>query len=156
MNTKHLIFIGIGVLLLTVGGKYVASKIRGVRNNNPGNIKKSSIVWQGMSPVQDDNTFVKFVTPEAGFRALAMNLKSYFKKGFNTVEKIISRWAPASENVTHKYVEHVAALLGVKPTQVLTPDENTLFKLCLAIARHEIGFNPYSDATVLKGVRAAV
>ncbi len=33
---------------------------RGVRNNNPGNIKKNNVRWLGLSEEQNDDTFFQF------------------------------------------------------------------------------------------------
>ena len=48
---------------------------RGIRNNNPGNIRVSKDQWEGMTG--DDGAFVIFDSPESGVRALAKNLQSY-------------------------------------------------------------------------------
>ena len=43
---------------------------RGIRNNNPGNIKKNGVDWDGLSEEQTDNTFFQFDDPVYGIRAL--------------------------------------------------------------------------------------
>ena len=73
---------------------------RGLRNNNPGNIVLSDIPWLGKI-AGDDERFETFQTPEHGIRALSLNLLNYARKhGLETVQDIIPRWAPASENNT--------------------------------------------------------
>jgi hypothetical protein len=76
----------------------VGSGPRSLRNNNPGNIEKSAVKWQG-EVEGSDSRFVTFATPEDGLRAMQQNLLTYQDKhGLNTVEGIIGRWAPAKEN----------------------------------------------------------
>ena len=43
---------------------------RGIRNNNPGNIRVAKIRWQGQKTAQFDQSFVEFDSPEMGLRAL--------------------------------------------------------------------------------------
>jgi len=42
---------------------------RGIRNNNPLNIRKSADKWQGLSTLQEDKEFFQFETIEWGWRA---------------------------------------------------------------------------------------
>ena len=86
---------------------------RGIRLNNPGNIKHGDD-WQGMSAEQADPDFITFISPVWGIRAMARTLTTYSTSyGLNTVEGIIGRWAPESENDTASYIAHVASALGV-------------------------------------------
>jgi len=47
-----------------------ANATRGVRNHNPGNIRKTKDKWVGSDVKQKDDAFVTFSTPEFGIRAL--------------------------------------------------------------------------------------
>ena len=132
---------------------------RGERNNNPGNIDRSQIMWQGMSPDQSsDSRFIVFTDPIFGIRALAKVLLSYFRKyGLNTVHGIIDRWAPPSENNTGAYVNHVATVLGVGiDAPINVEDEQTLEVLVRAIIEHENGRCVYDDATIISGIDSAL
>ena len=43
---------------------------RGLRNNNPGNIRRvRGQRWRGQCPEQQDPAFVQFTSPEWGYRA---------------------------------------------------------------------------------------
>lgn len=130
---------------------------RGIRNNNPGNIGKSDIQWDGKI-AGADTRFEAFATPEQGIAALARNLIAYQERhGLDTVQGIISRWAPPSENKTGQYVATVAKELGVDPGQKLNvSDPATLTKLTQAIIRHENGKQPYADAKISGAVQAAI
>lgn len=122
---------------------------RGIRNNNPGNIRRSSSGWIGkISWINSKDTeFEQFEYYFWGVRALIIVLQSYFKKyNLNTVEQIITRWAPPTENNTKAYISSIATLTGFAKNQILSPDKETLRKLTYAIADHENGVkNPISD-----------
>ncbi|WP_299795901.1 hypothetical protein [Ramlibacter sp.] len=137
-------------------GTPAAQAPRGIRNNNPGNIVKTDRPWQG-EMLGNDPRYSSFDTPEAGIRALAKTLTTYGEKyGLNTVQSIIARWAPASENDTGAYVNAVAGQLGVGPTQPLDlKNPATMSGLVQAIVKHENGTQPYSDEQIAHGIGAA-
>lgn len=95
---------------------------RGIRNNNPLNIRKGNN-WKGERPHQTDKAFEEFETMEYGIRAGFKLLRNYISgyggktKPFNTVEKIISKWAPITENATGKYIDFVCRDAGVSRYQ---------------------------------------
>lgn len=119
---------------------------RGIRNFNPGNIRKGNDKWQGLSESQPDSSFATFVEPTMGIRALAVTLITYFDKyNLNTIRSIVNRWAPPVENDTASYVDQVCASTGFSATQTL--DLHTYEHLCplvQAIIRHENGKGPLS------------
>lgn len=131
---------------------------RGIRNNNPGNIKDSGIAWQGAVPGTDPS-YVSFGTPVAGIRALALNAYHMQQKdGAQTVGDLISKWAPESDNNdTQAYIADVSKQMGVNPsTPVDLQDPTQLTALTNAIITHENGQNPYSPEQVQQGVDAAL
>jgi hypothetical protein len=78
---------------------------RGIRNHNPGNLRRSSDPWQGLAPEQTDREFFQFTSPKWGIRALARTLIVYQDRGgLKTIDQMISRWAPPNENNTGAYV----------------------------------------------------
>lgn len=129
---------------------------RGIRNNNPGNIRHGD-AWQGLAEKQTDSSFCMFRLPEYGIRALAKVLLNYERKyGLNTVRKIISRYAPVEENDTAAYVVSVAGQLGVGADEAIeVADKTTLLVLIKAIIRHENGEQPYSNEILIKGLEMA-
>lgn len=132
--------------------------VRGVRNNNPGNIRLSSNKWVGQTG--DDGAFAKFATPEHGIRALGKNLLSYARQGFVTPEQIINRWAPPEDNNdTQAYIEYVSDYLGVAPNQPLDlTNLDTLTHLSTAIMYKENGRNRvnYTDEQIATGIQSAL
>ncbi len=129
---------------------------RGERNNNPGNLVKGSSPWDGEVSGADAR-FATFATPEHGIRALGKNLLAYQDKhGINTVEGIVSRWAPASENDTRAYIAAVAGAVGVAPdAKIDLHDAKTLAGITKAIIRFENGRQPYTDQQISLGLAAA-
>ena len=94
---------------------------RGIRNNNPLNIRKSADKWQGLSTLQEDREFFQFVSMEYGWRAAFVILcKTYYGKyKLRTIRDIVSRWAPAKENNTEAYIRHVSDYTGIGPDRDL-------------------------------------
>ena len=131
---------------------------RGIRNNNPGNIRLGS-PWFGLVPTsqQTDPSFCQFTAPQYGIRAMGKILCTYSDKyGLKTVQDIINRWAPACENDTAAYIANVAKLVGVSPTDSINiHDPNVLAPMVKAIITHENGQQPYDDATIMSGVSMA-
>lgn len=155
MNKDWLIWIAIIAALVAATATAVYVGARGIRNNNPGNIRKGTSAWQGMAAVQDDNAFVKFISPVYGIRALAVLLKNYQKRyGLDTVEGIISRYAPPNENITGSYVKAVADAIGVNPRQRINVT-TYLPSLIPAIIKHENGTQPYPEDLIRQGVALA-
>ena len=122
---------------------------RGLRNNNPLNIRRiAGTIWQGQLAEQRDKKFVQFKSIEWGIRAACCILKTYQRKYQATcVEDIITRWAPASENDTRKYVETVCRLTGFGGKERLA--ESQLPALVYAMAFVECGA-PISKETISK------
>ena len=88
---------------------------RCIRNNNPLNIRRGTARWKGMSKRDDDEDFEQFETMVYGWRAAFILLgRTYYEKyHLNTIQKIISRWAPACENKTDAYMMYVSINVGI-------------------------------------------
>lgn len=134
------------------------SLIRGERNNNPGNIRKSTANWQGKIVPSTDPSFEQFDTPENGIRALAVVLRNYQKiYGLNTVRGIVNRWAPPTENDTDSYVNAVARDMGVSADETISLyNPTTLFDLVKATIKHENGRVAYADSVIYDGISRAL
>jgi hypothetical protein len=135
----------------------MVNEIRGIRNNNPGNIRHGAN-WVGLSDYQSDAAFCRFKSPEYGIRAMCKILINYKRKyKLNTVRGIISRWAPPNENDTEAYIKSVCDKLHVysPDAEIDTEQQEPLLLLATAIIQHENGINPYSREVILRGVRLA-
>jgi hypothetical protein len=123
---------------------------RNVRNNNPGNVDRTSIQWQGMSATQSDPRFITFIAPQWGFRCMARILLGHYREGLNTIHALINEWAPPSENNTSAYVTDVAEKMGVGVDETLSLPAQ-LPAMLKAIAQHEGGC-PWADSVVQLGI----
>lgn len=140
--------------------KKVVSTVRGIRNNNPGNIRKSGEAWQGLMDTQTDASFFQFKSMPYGVRAMVKILRNYSTKyGLDTARGIINRWAPPTENNTDAYVSAVSNAMGAGPDNYLNLDDaNTVFNLVRAIIKHENGAAPallVTDSAVWQGIQLA-
>lgn len=128
---------------------------RGIRNNNPGNIEKGQN-WKNSIEGKDDR-FLTFKTPEDGIRAMSRLLRNYQRMyGLSTLEQIINRYAPHSENPTDTYVSKVAERAGVNPNKNIDlEDDQIMFRVIKAMISFENGFKDYyPDKTILEGIKA--
>ena len=120
---------------------------RGMRNNNPLNVRKTKSKWLGSeeSPIEHD--FVTFKNPVWGFRAAFRILSTYYwKHHLCSLEAIISRWAPSNENDTNAYIEAVEQYSGISRRRLLPApnwkNKETWVTLALAMCRVENGIIP--------------
>ena len=97
---------------------------RGLRNNNPLNIRHSASRWQGARVEQTDKAFVQFTSMTMGYRAAWRILETYYKhfeaqhKPF-TPRNIIYRWAPPNENDSEAYLRRVCQLTNLAGNEAL-------------------------------------
>ena len=122
----------------------------GVRNNNPGNLRQ----WGDMP--RDAKGYAMFPTADAGLAAAIKNLRAQQQvHGLNTIESIISKWAPPSENDTGAYISDVVKRTGFGAKQRLNLDDAaTVAPLLSSIIKHEGNGAAYSDEMINKAVAA--
>lgn len=115
---------------------------RGIRNNNPGNLIFTNISWQGkLSYSQNtDKHFEQFNELKYGIRALILDVYNDIKKGKNTIKKLITEYAPPSENDTTAYIDSVSKATGLKSDMVFkVVDFDLTYNLVKAIIKRENG-----------------
>lgn len=136
--------------------QYAQATKRGERNNNPGNLNFAG--QAGASLERPGGRFARFETAFDGLRALARQLMLYAGRGINSVEKIISTWAPASDNNnTTAYIRAVSQRLGVDSRAALNmSDPQTMSALMSSIIQHENGRNIYSRELINKAAVAGI
>lgn len=121
------------------------STSRGLRNNNPGNLRwNAANKWLGQTG-RDSAGYATFDTLEHGIRALAINLTNAIKGGYDTPAKLIEHYAPQSENPTEAYVRFICKLSGWNPDSQL--DAKSVDTLVDLISRFECG--DWIDPTAL-------
>jgi len=106
-------------------------KSRGLRNNNPLNIRHSEDIFQGEIK-GNDKSFKTFTSMPYGYRAAFVTLATYLSRGWNTIEKIITKWAPPAENNTEGYIAKVEKWSGVPRNKELTAFDGADYILIVA------------------------
>ena len=106
----------------------------GLGQNNIGNIR----------PIGKSVGFQNYNSPEEGVQAIRDNLNAYYTKhGLNTLEGIISRWAPPSENPTEKLIQNATMRSGWARDQILNMKDPAVIEklkdLIIAQEGREIG-----------------
>lgn len=105
------------VISSTVNVKDVKSeKARGLRNNNPLNIRYSKKThWLGRVYNKSDSDFEEFTSVSYGFRAAYKTLVTYKEKyNINTIEGIVYRFSPPKENDTEGIINNLENMTGLK------------------------------------------
>ena len=125
-----------------------ASANTNVRLNNPGNIE-----WRGQTSMgaykREDHTgrYAGFRTQAQGLSAIGKQLEIYHRRdNLNTIRELASKYAPAVENDTARYIKNVSAWTGIGPDDKIDfDDQATLAKMIKAIVRQENGATPYTE-----------
>lgn len=116
----------------------ISSLPLGLRNNNPGNLRPGDN-WQGAIGVNQN--FIVFENILWGLRAMATDIRTKINNGYNTIEKLITRYAPPSENDTAAYISYVSRFTGINSRTVLQVNYSTLAALVRAMMNVELGAN---------------
>ena len=114
---------------------------RGLRNNNPGNIRRSKVRYKGEVRPSRDPDFKEFSTMAYGYRAVFVLLDTYRSRyGLTTIRQMLNRYAPPTENFTEGYVRFVADYSGVMPDEVIdTRSEKDMIPIVAAMSKIENG-----------------
>ncbi len=141
------------------------SQPRGVRNRNPGNVKRGPDRWRGLAPdgEQTDPVFWRFSDPIYGVRVIAYLLLGYqSRKGKRTVRQLISEnggWAPtgSADKNPAAYADFVARAAGVGVDQPinLATSPQLLRAIVVAIIDFENGGYSYPANIIDAGIAEA-
>ena len=111
------------------------------RYNNPGAIRPYKVIYEGQVDVDADG-FAIFETPEAGRRALIKQVETQIKRGENTVDSFLNRYAPPGKENPQasrdNYRVFLAEQLGLNSTSDPFPEGSTE-RLADAVAKFEGG-----------------
>jgi hypothetical protein len=144
----------LGALLLLGGAGYgVYNMTRGLRNNNPGNIKDDGTAWEGLDTPRNDGVFLRFVSPEYGIRAMGKILTNYVAVDgvAPTVNGLVRRWSATDQDA---YVNKVSGDLGVDQDASLDLS-SVLPALIASMIGMEDAVNPYSADVITAGLNLA-
>ena len=130
---------------------------RGIRNNNPGNLVITGNAWVGKLPLNQntDGRFEQFTSLEYGIRAMAYDITGDVSRGLNTLTKLVTAYAPPSENNTQGYINSVSAETGISPDETLVLSYDALKAIVRAKINVENGAvaNQYiTDTDIENGI----
>ena len=118
---------------------------RGIRNNNPLNIRKGNN-WKGEVAQSTDGAFEQFVSMQWGIRAGFKILKNYMTgyggrtKALTNIHDIIHRWAPPNENNCRAYIDSICRFSGLHEYERLQfTDRTKMLALVDGMIRVECG-----------------
>lgn len=114
---------------------------RGLRNNNPGNIRRSKIRYEGEVRPSRDREFKEFSSMAYGYRAMFVLLHSYNRRyGLNSIRGMLNRYAPPTENFTEGYIRFVANRTGIDANTIIdTLCERDMVAIVRAMSEIENG-----------------
>jgi hypothetical protein len=137
------------VVIIFFGKPIYSIMAKGYKNNNPGNIRltfdsngEKILVYQGEID-GSSNSFRTFESMAYGYRAMFSLLTNYVNShDCDTIRKIISRYAPSSENDTEAYINNVSNLTNHDPDEPIDlSDDNFMQQLVAAMSFQENGID---------------
>lgn len=123
---------------------------RGIANCNPGNIRRSRVHYLGEVQPSRDAEFKQFATMSYGYRAMFVLLDSYARRyALHTIDSMLNRYAPPSENFTEGYIRFVSQRSGIAPDERLdTRSERDMIPIVAAMSEIENGVKPRMDEII--------
>jgi hypothetical protein len=114
-------------------------------NKNLGNIRNAGKRYAGeITLLYPLNAYKQFSSYTHGAAAMIAHLRRYingdiFKsENLNTIERIINKYAPPSENDTEGYIKKVVQRMGISRTTKINPnDPNLMWNLSKAMSIQE-------------------
>ena len=129
---------------------------RGIRNNNPLNIRRGKDQWKGLRATQQDAQFCQFETLEYGWRAAFCLLTRTYYHQYRlwTIRQIVNRWTPPNENNTRAYIDNVCRLTGIgadEPLGIPSEQPARWMMVGVAMAIQENGTTSIDWFAMLRG-----
>ncbi|MEY8486478.1 structural protein P5 [uncultured Parabacteroides sp.] len=113
---------------------------RGLRNNNPGNIRINNDLFQGEVRPSRDKEFKQFKNMAYGYRAIFRTLLTYYRiYRLETIRQMISRWAPPKENKTEAYIKAVSDYSGIAADDFISFNREQMIRIVAGMSRVENG-----------------
>lgn len=128
---------------------------RGIRNNNPLNIRIGN-VWLGEVREPTDPDFEQFISMVYGVRAGFVLLRRYIRHYHRTtIPQVIAAWAPSTENNTEAYIASVCQNSKISRDETLDYfNQDQMLRLVDAMIYHECGQH-ISEQNIRDGYRFA-
>ena len=94
------------------------------KNNNPVNMRYYGVGWNGERPAGlSKGDFTRFDTPQNGARAGIRNLMTLGKRHGFTLNGIMPKFSPSSENDTGRHIRNISSISNLPPDKVLDPND---------------------------------
>lgn len=149
------------------------SKVRGIRNNNPGNLEYKGQPGASAEVLPDGrkSRFARYSTQAEGLYGMASqlqrNIAGLNKNAtgpdgkpagkMNTLSKLMYSYAPPNENDTNRYIAFVAKETGLGPQDIIDArDPKVMAALMRAMIIKENGSCPYSAAQLTEAVTRSI
>lgn len=116
-----------------------SDKTRGIRNNNPLNLRRTGTPWKGEKTLVTDKEFEEFDSMMWGLRAGLRNMRTKMTQGYNTLGSLITVWSPPTENNTENYISLVASATGLQSGDTLEFEKDFMFPVVREMVRIESG-----------------
>lgn len=128
---------------------------RGIRNNNPLNIRIGNC-WLGEVREPNDPEFEQFISMVYGVRAGFVLLRRYIRHYHRTtIPQVIAAWAPSTENNTEAYITAVCQMSKISRDETLDYfNQDQMYRLMDAMVFHECGQH-ISEQHIRDGYRFA-
>lgn len=128
---------------------------RGIRNNNPLNIRIGNC-WLGEVREPNDPDFEQFISMVYGVRAGFVLLRRYIRHYHRTtIPQVIAAWAPSTENNTEAYITAVCQMSKISRDETLDYfNQDQMYRLMDAMVFHECGQH-ISEQHIRDGYRFA-
>ena len=112
------------------------------KGNNPCNVRRSPDTFKG--EIKSDGAFKVFIDNAHGYRCAMVILRTYIRRhGIDTIEGIINRFAPPSDNnPTENYINFVADKSGFIRSQTIVFAKESILPIIYAISWFEQGRKP--------------
>lgn len=127
---------------------------RGVRNNNPLNIRIGNS-WLGETAENTDGVFEQFRAMVYGLRAAFVLVKRYILRyALDTIAKIVGRWAPEAPALLQMYIDYVARSSRISSTAKVRWDSRDVLAIVRAMAYFESHYVP-TEAELIEAYKLA-
>ena len=131
-----------------------------IKQNNPGNIRPTSIAWLGECGVK--NGFCVYDTELHGIRALAIDLyNANVWDGYKSIAAITNHYAPPFQNNSVEYASIVSKATGVIPSDPISlQDRDIALNYIRGVIIAENGYSPsgaewYPEETIKDAMNLA-
>lgn len=149
MKQNNLFIALLVVVLVLIFGKVKKERLpRGMRNNNPFNIRWTISNWLGKIG-KDDKGFCIFETLSHGVRAGVKNLKNGYFKFRLSISQIVNKYAPAHENDVESYIDHICSYHPDFTPDYIPCNLRDYVLVCKAIVRMEQGYDAVSEDMIV-------